>query len=68
MGLILGPGSSLGGRNGNPSILDREVLRTEDPGGLQSCGHKRVLHSLVTKQQAIFPFYPLPFGKHIKSN
>ena len=46
MGLILGPGSSLGGRNGNPSILDREVLWTEDLGGLQSLRSQKSLTEL----------------------
>ena len=32
------------------SILAWEIPRTEKPGGLQSLGHKRVRHNLVTKQ------------------
>ena len=33
------------------SILARKIPWTEEPGGLQSMGHKRVGHDLVTKQQ-----------------
>ena len=33
------------------SILAWEIPRTEEPGGKQSMGHKRVGHDLVTKQQ-----------------
>ena len=33
------------------SILAREIPWTEEPGGKQSMGHKRVRHDLVTKQQ-----------------
>ena len=32
------------------NILAWEIPRTEEPGGLQSWGHKRVRHNLVTKQ------------------
>ena len=33
------------------SILVKELSRTEEPGGLQSTGSKRVGHDLATKQQ-----------------
>ena len=33
------------------SILAWKIPWTEEPGGLQSMGHKRVGHDLVTKQQ-----------------
>ena len=33
------------------SILAWETPWTEEPGGLQSMGHKRVRHDLATKQQ-----------------
>ena len=33
------------------SILAWEIPWTEEPGGLQSMGHKRVELTLVTKQQ-----------------
>ena len=33
------------------SILAREILWTEDPGGLQSMGLQRVGHDSVAKQQ-----------------
>ena len=33
------------------SILAWDILRTEEPGGLQSVGSQRVGHSLATKQQ-----------------
>ena len=33
------------------SILAWEIPWTEEPGGLQSMGSKRVRHDLVTKQQ-----------------
>ena len=36
------------------SILAWEIPRTEEPGGLQSWGHKRVGHNLVPKQQQQF--------------
>ena len=52
MGLIPGLGRSPGEENGNPlqySCL--EVPWTEEPGGLQSMGSKRIGHDLVTKQQ-----------------
>ena len=46
------------GRNGNPlqysihsNILAWEIPLTEEPGGLESMGLQRVVHSLVTKQQ-----------------
>ena len=44
-GSIPGLGRSPGGGNGNPpSILDWEIPRTEEPGGLQSMGLQRVRH------------------------
>ena len=51
-GLILGLGRSPGEGNGN--TLQYSCLAipwTEDPGGLQSMGHKRVRHNTVTKWQ-----------------
>ena len=33
------------------SVLAWETPWTEEPGGLQSMGHKRVRHDLATKQQ-----------------
>ena len=46
MGSIPGTGRSPGGRNGNPSImLAWEIPWTENPGGLQSMGLRRVRHS-----------------------
>ena len=33
------------------SISAWEILWTEEPGGLQSMGHKRVRHNLVTKKK-----------------
>ena len=36
------------------SILAREVPGTEEPGGLQSWGHKRIGHNLATKQHIMF--------------
>ena len=33
------------------SILARESIRTEEPGGLQSMGSQRIGHDLATKQQ-----------------
>ena len=33
------------------SIVAWEMLWTEEPGGLQSIGYKRVRHDLATKQQ-----------------
>ena len=33
------------------SILARKIPWTEEPGGLQSMGHKRVGYDLVTKPQ-----------------
>ena len=42
-GFILGSGRSPGGGNGNPlSILAWRTPWTEEPGGLQSIGSKRV--------------------------
>ena len=35
------------------SILAWEIPRTEEPGGLQSMGSRRVEHNLVTEQQAM---------------
>ena len=35
------------------SILAWEIPWTEEPDGLQSTGHKRVRHDLVTKQQHV---------------
>ena len=32
-------------------ILAWEISWTEEPGGLQSMGHERVRHDLLTKQQ-----------------
>ena len=36
------------------SILAWEVPGTEEPGGLQSWGHKRVGHNLATKHHIMF--------------
>ena len=49
-GSILGLGSSPG--EGNGTLLQYSCLGnpwTEEPGGLQSRGHKRVGHDLATK-------------------
>ena len=35
----------------HPSILTEEILRTEEPGRLQTMGWQRVRHVLVTRQQ-----------------
>ena len=35
------------------SILAWEIPQTEEPGGLQSWGPKRVGHDLVTKRQLL---------------
>ena len=51
-GLIPWVGRSPGGGNGNhSSILSGIIPWTEEPGGLQSMGCKRVGHDLETKQQ-----------------
>ena len=39
------------------SILVWEIPWTEEPGGLQFRGSKRVGHDLVTKQQSIVKYY-----------
>ena len=55
MDLIPGLGRSPGEGNGNPfqdSYLENPM--TEQPGRLQSLGHKRVGHDLATKQQESF--------------
>ena len=39
------------------SILAWEIPWTEEPGRLQSWGHKRVGHKLATKQQHNIPDY-----------
>ena len=62
MGSIPGTGRSPGGRNGNPSImLAWEIPWTENPGGLQSMGLRRVRHSWAhthtsTHTHAMSPF------------
>ena len=33
------------------TILAKEIPQTEEPGGLESVGSKKVGHNLVTKQQ-----------------
>ena len=33
------------------SILTKEILRTEEPGRLQTMGWQRIRHVLVTRQQ-----------------
>ena len=40
------------------SILAWEIPWTEEPGGRQSWGHKRVRHDLATKQQQISALLP----------
>ena len=45
-------------------ILSWEVPWTEEPGGLQSRGHKRVRHSLATKQQDKDTFFPFDTFRH----
>ena len=51
-GLIPGSGRSPGAETATySSILAWEIPQTEEPGGLQSRGCKRVRHGLVTKQQ-----------------
>ena len=60
----LGQEDPLGGGNGNPLLYSRlEIPYTEEPGGLQSMGSQRVVHSLVTKQQqrlgCLFPVFPV---------
>ena len=46
-GSVPGSGSSPGEGNGNTSgILTWEIPWTEEPGGLQFTGHKRVRHNL----------------------
>ena len=42
----------------HPSTLAWEIPWTEEPGGLQSVGSKRVRHDLVTKQQQIMETHP----------
>ena len=37
------------------SILAWRIPCTEEPGGLQSMGHKRVRHNLATTQQQVSP-------------
>ena len=37
------------------SILVRKIPWTEDPGGLQSRGHKNIGHDSMTKQQLKLP-------------
>ena len=39
------------GMANHSSILDWEILWTEEPGGLQSTGSQRVRHNLATEQQ-----------------
>ena len=39
------------------SILAWEILRTEEPGRLQSLGSQRVRHNLVTEQQCFFVLF-----------
>ena len=52
LGSISGSGRSPGGGNGNTLQYKAwEIPWTEEPGGLQSIGSKRVGHDLVTKQQ-----------------
>ena len=51
MGSIPGSGKSPGEGNGNSSILAKEIPWTEEPGGLESMGSKRIGHELATKQQ-----------------
>ena len=48
LGWIPGLGRSLGGGHGNP-LLSGESPWTEEPGGLQSPGSKRVGHDWATK-------------------
>ena len=51
-GSIPGSGRFRGEGNGNPSsILAWKIPWTEEPGGPQSIGLKRVRHNLVSKQQ-----------------
>ena len=42
------------------SILAWGIPRTEEPGGLQSMGSKRIRHGLVTKQQEATVGYMKP--------
>ena len=42
------------------SILAWGIPRTEEPGGMQSMGSKRIRHGLVTKQQAATVGYMKP--------
>ena len=52
VGLIPGLGRSPGAETATySSILAWAIPQTEEPGGLQSRGCKRVRHDLVTKQQ-----------------
>ena len=39
------------------SILAWEILRTGEPGGIQSLGSQRVGHNLVTKQLSSYDNY-----------
>ena len=56
--MVFTPGSGRAPGGGNPhqysihsNILAWEISLTEDPGGLESMGLQRLVHSLVTKQQ-----------------
>ena len=52
MGSIPGSGRSLEKKMAaHSSILAWEIPRTEEPGGLQSLGSKRVRQNLATEQQ-----------------
>ena len=55
MNLIPGLGKSPGGENGN--LLQYSCLEnswTEEPGGLQSMGGKKVRYHLMTEQQLVY--------------
>ena len=55
-GLISGLGRSTGGGHSNTTVfLPEESPWTEEPGGLQSMGSKRVRHDWVTKHGGVIP-------------
>ena len=45
------------------SILAWEIPQIEEPGGLQTMGHKRVVHDLVTKPPPSPPLQQIQDGK-----
>ena len=67
VGSVPGPGSSLGGGNGNlSSVLAWETSWTEEPGGLQSTGSESEEHDCVPEHTTC-PLSCLPPGKHSSS-